>query len=200
MLRGHFCGCKYILFYNIDKEKRKNNYFSTMNKLEQYIRDIQDFTKEGNLFKDIAPLLQNAKGLTLCLQELKALLIDQNIDKVVGMESRGFLFGTLLAKELDAGFVLARKPGKLPYKTISESYALEYGEDAIEMHIDAIEKGERVLIHDDVLATGGTAEAVCKLIEQLGGEIVQCNFIMEIGVLNGRDKLQGYDVQSVLQY
>jgi adenine phosphoribosyltransferase len=101
---------------------------------------------------------------------------------------------------LDAGFVLARKPGKLPYKTISESYALEYGEDAIEMHIDAIEKGERVLIHDDVLATGGTAEAVCKLIEQLGGEIVQCNFIMEIGVLNGRDKLQGYDVQSVLQY
>lgn len=171
-----------------------------MNKLEQYIRDIQDFPKEGILFKDIAPLLQNAKGLTLCLQELKALLKDQNIDKVVGMESRGFLFGTLLAKELDAGFVLARKPGKLPYKTISESYALEYGQDAIEMHIDAIEKGERVLIHDDVLATGGTAEAVCKLVEQLGGEIVQCNFIMEIGVLNGRDKLQGYDVQSVLQY
>jgi adenine phosphoribosyltransferase len=171
-----------------------------MNKIDQYIRDIKDFPKEGILFKDIAPLLQDAKGLTLCLQALKELLKDQKIDKVVGMESRGFLFGTLLAKELGAGFVLARKPGKLPYKTITASYKLEYGEDCIEMHTDAIQEGERVLIHDDVLATGGTAEAVCKLVEQLGGEIVQCNFIMEIGVLNGRDKLQAYDVQSVLQY
>ncbi|NQX84852.1 MAG: adenine phosphoribosyltransferase [Flavobacteriaceae bacterium] len=171
-----------------------------MNKLEPYIRDIQDFPKEGILFKDVTPLLQDAKGLELCLQELKMLLRMRQIDKVVGMESRGFLFGTLLAKELNAGFVLARKPGKLPYETISEAYSLEYGADAIEMHIDAIKKGERVLIHDDVLATGGTAEAVCKLVERLGGVIVQCNFIMEIGVLNGRDKLQGYDVKSVLQY
>ncbi len=171
-----------------------------MSKIEQYIRDIQDFPKPGILFKDIAPLLQDPEGLALCLSELKALVPDVKIDKVIGMESRGFLFGTMLAKRLQAGFVLARKPGKLPYKTISQSYSLEYGEDSIEMHIDAIKKGEHVLIHDDVLATGGTAEAVCKLVEKLGGKIVQCNFIMELEALNGRDKLKGYDVQSVLTY
>jgi len=171
-----------------------------MNKLEQFIRDIPDFPKPGILFKDIAPLLQDPKGLSLCLSELKALVPEGKIDKVIGMESRGFLFGTMLAKRLNAGFVLARKSGKLPYKTISQTYALEYGEDAIEMHIDAIKKGERVLIHDDVLATGGTAQAVCKLVEKLGGEIVQCNFIMELEGLAGREKLNGYDVQSVLKY
>ena len=171
-----------------------------MNKIEQYIRDIQDFPKPGILFKDIAPLLQDPDGLALCLSELKAMVPDGKIDKVIGMESRGFLFGTMLAKRLQAGFVLARKPGKLPFKTISQSYSLEYGEDSIEMHIDAIKKGERVLIHDDVLATGGTAEAVCKLVEKLGGEIVQCNFIMELEALKGREKLKGYDVQSVLSF
>ncbi len=171
-----------------------------MNKIEQYIRDIQDFPKPGILFKDIAPLLQDPEGLSACLSELKGLVPDGKINKVIGMESRGFLFGTMLAKRLQAGFVLARKPGKLPYKTISQSYSLEYGEDSIEMHVDAIKKGERVLIHDDVLATGGTAEAVCKLVEKLGGEIVQCNFIMELKTLNGRDKLKGYDVQSILSY
>ena len=171
-----------------------------MNKIEQYIRDIQDFPKPGILFKDIAPLLQDPEGLALCLSELKALVPNGKIDKVIGMESRGFLFGTMLAKRLKAGFVLARKPGKLPYKTISQSYSLEYGEDSIEMHVDAIKKGERVLIHDDVLATGGTAEAVCKLVEKLGGEIVQCNFIMELKALNGRDKLKGYEVKSVLTF
>ncbi len=171
-----------------------------MNRIEQYIRDIQDFPKHGILFKDIAPLLQDAEGLAACLSELKALVPNGKIDKVIGMESRGFLFGAMLAKRLQAGFVLARKPGKLPYKTISQNYSLEYGEDSIEMHIDAIKKGEKVLIHDDVLATGGTAEAVCKLVEKLGGEIVQCNFIMELEALNGRDKLKGYDVKSVLTY
>ncbi len=171
-----------------------------MSKIEQYIRDIQDFPKPGILFKDIAPLLQDPEGLALCLTELKAMVPEGKIDKVIGMESRGFLFGTMLAKRLQAGFVLARKPGKLPYKTISQSYSLEYGEDSIEMHVDAIKKGERVLIHDDVLATGGTAEAVCKLVEKLGGEIVQCNFIMELEALNGREKLKGYDIKSVLTY
>ena len=171
-----------------------------MNKIEQYIRDIQDFPKPGILFKDIAPLLQDPEGLALCLSELKALVPNGKIDKVIGMESRGFLFGTMLAKRLKAGFVLARKPGKLPYKTISQSYSLEYGEDSIEMHVDAIKKGERVLIHDDVLATGGTAEAVCKLVEKLGGETIQCNFIMELKALNGRDKLKGYEVKSVLTF
>lgn len=171
-----------------------------MNTIEQYIRDIEDFPKPGILFKDIAPLLESPDGLSQCLSELKKLVPDGKIDKVIGMESRGFLFGTMLAKRLGAGFVLARKPGKLPYKTVSQTYALEYGEDKIEMHIDAIKKGERVLIHDDVLATGGTAEAVCKLVEKLGGEIVQCNFIMELEGLKGRGKLQGYNVKSVLQY
>lgn len=171
-----------------------------MKELGQYIRDIKDFPKEGILFKDIAPLLQDHKGLSMCLTDLKNMVPDVKIDKVVGIESRGFLFGTLLAKRLQAGFVMARKPGKLPFDTISQSYALEYGEDAIEMHTDAIKKGERVLIHDDVLATGGTAQAVCKLVENLGGEVVQCNFIMELEVLNGREKLKGYDVQSVLNY
>ena len=171
-----------------------------MNKIEQYIRDIPDFPKPGILFKDIAPLLQDHVGLSLCLNELKALVPDGQIDKVIGIESRGFLFGTMLAKRLQAGFVLARKPGKLPYKTVSQTYALEYGEDAVEIHIDAIKKGERVLIHDDVLATGGTAQAVCKLVERLGGEIVQCNFIMELEALKGREKLLDYDVQSILKY
>ena len=115
-----------------------------MNKIDKYIRDIQDFPKQGILFKDIAPLLQDPEGLVLCLCELKAMVPKGKIDKVIGMESRGFLFGTMLAKRLQAGFVLARKPGKLPYKTISQSYSLEYGEDSIEMHIDAIKKGERV--------------------------------------------------------
>ena len=171
-----------------------------MNKIEHYIRDIQDFPKPGIVFKDIAPLLQDHKGLSMCLSELKTMVPDGKIDKVIGVESRGFLFGTMLAKRLQAGFVLARKPGKLPYKTVSQSYALEYGKDAVEMHIDSIKEGERVLVHDYVLATGGTAQAVCKLVERLGGEVVQCNFIMELKALKGRDKLLDYDVQCVLSY
>ncbi len=171
-----------------------------MKRIEKYIRDIPDFPKPGVLFKDIAPLLQDHDGLSMCLTDLKSMVPDGKIDKVIGIESRGFLFGTMLAKRLNAGFVLARKPGKLPYKTISQTYDLEYGTDTVEMHIDAIEKGDRVLIHDDVLATGGTAQAVCKLVEKLGGEIVQCNFIMELGFLKGREKLNGYDVQSIVSY
>lgn len=175
-------------------------YFCGMNEIEKYIRDIQDFPKEGILFKDIATLLQDPVGMKLCLENLTKLVGDQKIDKVVGMESRGFFFGTLLAQNYNAGFVPVRKPGKLPYKKIAESYDLEYGQDSLEIHIDAIEKGERVLIHDDVLATGGTAEAVCKLVERLGGEIVQCNFIMQLNFLNGKEKLNGYNVKSVLNY
>jgi adenine phosphoribosyltransferase len=171
-----------------------------MKRIEKYIRDIPDFPKPGVLFKDIAPLLQDHDGLSMCLTDLKSMVPNGQIDKVIGIESRGFLFGTMLAKRLNAGFVLARKPGKLPYKTISQTYALEYGEDAVEIHIDAIDKGDRVLIHDDVLATGGTAQAVCKLVEKLGGEIVQCNFIMELEFLKGREKLVGYDVQAILSY
>ncbi len=171
-----------------------------MNKIEQYIRDINNFPKEGILFKDIAPLLQNPQGMKDCLNELLGLIDDVKIDKVVGMESRGFFFGTLLAQKLNAGFVPVRKPGKLPYKTIEESYSLEYGTDTLEMHIDAISEGDNVLIHDDVLATGGTASAVCKLVERLGGNIIQCNFIMQLNFLNGIEKLNGYNVKSVLEY
>jgi len=171
-----------------------------MNTIEDYIRDIQNFPKEGILFKDIAPLLSNPEGVNMCLDELLKLIGGDKIDKVIGIESRGFFFATLLAQKLNAGFVPVRKPGKLPYKVLSQSYALEYGEDAVEIHVDAIEKGEKVLIHDDVLATGGTAEAVCKLVEKLGGDIVQCNFIMQLNFLNGKEKLKGYNVKSVLEY
>ncbi|AXT19309.1 adenine phosphoribosyltransferase [Flavobacteriaceae bacterium AU392] len=171
-----------------------------MQELEQYIRDIQDFPKQGILFKDITPLLQNQEGMNLYLETLYNLIKDEKIDKVIGIESRGFFFGTLLAQKINAGFIPVRKPGKLPYKTLSQTYSLEYGEDALEIHMDAIQKGERILIHDDVLATGGTAEAVCKLVERLGGKIVQCNFIMELGFLNGKDKLKNYKITSALSY
>ena len=168
--------------------------------LQDYIRDIQDFPKPGIGFKDITPLLNSPKASQFCLEILVNSLENVKIDKVVGVESRGFFFGTLLAQKLNAGFVPVRKPKKLPYETISASYELEYGSDILEMHIDAIQKGDKVLIHDDVLATGGTAKAVCELVEQLGGEIVQMNFIMELTFLNGREKLGTRPVFSALMY
>lgn len=171
-----------------------------MSELEKHIRDIQDFPKEGILFKDITTLLQNPAAMQLCKKQLIQLVGDQKIDKVVGIESRGFFFGTLLAEHFNAGFIPVRKPGKLPHTKISEEYALEYGTDMVEIHTDAIKKGERVLVHDDVLATGGTAKAVCKLVERLGGEIVQCNFIAQIDFLNGKEKLQDYTVATVLNF
>ena len=168
--------------------------------LNQYIRDIQDFPKPGILFKDITPLLGNPAAVKECMALLINNLRDQKIDKVIGAESRGFFFATLIAYELGAGFVPVRKPGKLPYKTLSASYELEYGTDTMEVHIDAIKPGERVVIHDDVLATGGTARALCQLVEQLGGVIVQCNFLMELSFLNGREKLTPYPVYAPLVY
>ncbi len=168
--------------------------------LNQYIRDIQDFPKPGVVFKDITPLLANPEAVKACMALLTNNLKERNIDKVVGVESRGFFFATLLAYELQAGFIPVRKPNKLPYETISSSYELEYGLDTLEVHTDAIQKGDRILIHDDVLATGGTAKAVCDLVEKLGGEIIQCNFLMELSFLNGRDKLGNYEVYSPLVY
>nr|WP_322623828.1 adenine phosphoribosyltransferase [uncultured Flavobacterium sp.] len=168
--------------------------------LSSYIRDIQDFPKPGIIFKDITPLLANPEATKECVKLLLKNLDGQKIDKVVGAESRGFFFATLLAQELNAGFVPVRKPGKLPYDTISASYALEYGTDTLQIHSDAIQPGERVLIHDDVLATGGTAKALCELVERLGGEIVQCNFLMELSFLNGRDKLYPHTVYAPLVY
>ncbi|MGM8363448.1 adenine phosphoribosyltransferase [Flavobacterium sp. ARAG 55.4] len=168
--------------------------------LENYIRDIQGFPKEGILFKDITPLLNDAQATQECLKTLAASLKGQKINKVVGAESRGFLFGILLAQELNAGFIPVRKHGKLPYDTVSVSYDLEYGTDTLEIHKDAIQKGDKVLIHDDVLATGGTAKAVCDLVEKLGGEIVQFNFLMELTFLNGREKLNGYNIFAAVTY
>ncbi|WP_159802009.1 adenine phosphoribosyltransferase [Flavobacterium sp. MK4S-17] len=168
--------------------------------LNQYIRDIQDFPKPGVVFKDITPLLANPQAVKQCMALLINNLKEQKIDKVVGVESRGFIFATLLAYELEAGFIPVRKPNKLPFETIASSYELEYGLDTLEIHTDAIKKGEKILIHDDVLATGGTAKAVCELVERLGGEIVQCNFLMELSFLHGREKINGYNVYAPLIY
>jgi adenine phosphoribosyltransferase len=192
------CGCKYrnkcvtckLIF---SKNTIKMN-------LEQYFRDIQDFPKEGILFKDITPLLLNPKAREEMLETLVSTLREKKIDKVVGVESRGFFFGILLAEKLNAGFIPVRKPNKLPFDTISASYELEYGQDILEMHIDAIQKGEKILIHDDVLATGGTAKAVCELVEKLGGEIVQCNFLMELSFLSGREKIKGNEIFAAITY
>jgi adenine phosphoribosyltransferase len=168
--------------------------------IESLIRDIPDFPKPGVVFKDITPLLMDAKAMAYCVEELANLTERQKVDKVVGIESRGFFFATLLAKELNAGFVPLRKAGKLPFDTLKEPYLLEYGMDSLEIHEDAISKGDKVVLHDDVLATGGTAQAACKLIEKLGGEIVQCNFLIELSFLRGSEKIRRHDIRSLLTY
>lgn len=168
--------------------------------LKTFIRDIPDFPTQGVVFRDITPLLSDPEAIKYTEEALLDLLGEVKIDKVVGMESRGFFFAPMLASRLNAGFVPVRKPGKLPYKTIRQDYDLEYGTDALEIHADAIIEGDRVLVHDDVLATGGTANATCKLIEKIGGEIVQCNFLLELDFLNGKDKLMEYDVKSLLHF
>lgn len=165
-----------------------------------YIRDVPDFPEKGVVFKDITPLLKSPEALKVAAGALFNLIEPNKIDKVVGVDSRGFIFAPMLATKLGAGFVPVRKVGKLPHKTVSESYTLEYGTDTLELHADAIQKGERVLVHDDVLATGGTAKAVCKLVEQLGGEVIQCNFLIHLGFLKGEQKLKGYAVKSLLSY
>lgn len=169
-------------------------------KLEQYIRDIQDFPKKGIFFRDITPLLASPEAVKECLLLLISSLEGKKIDKVIGVESRGFFFATLLAHELNVGFIPVRKPNKLPFTTLSATYQLEYGTDTLEIHSDSIKKGDRVLIHDDVLASGGTAKAVCELVEKLGGEVVQCNFIMELTALNGRAKLGNKEIFAAMTY
>ena len=168
--------------------------------LKKYIRSIKDFPKKGIMFRDITTLLKEPEAFNKALDELILFTDQVKINKVVGIESRGFIFGSLLAQKLDVGFIPARKPGKLPAETESATYQLEYGEDKIEMHKDAINPGDKVLLHDDLLATGGTAEAVTKLIEKLGGEVVQISFLIELSFLNGRDKLVGYDIKSLIVY
>ncbi|MHB0915841.1 MAG: adenine phosphoribosyltransferase [Thermoleophilia bacterium] len=164
------------------------------------IRDIPDFPKEGIIFKDITPLLQDPESLRLAVDLMAEFAVSKKVDVVVGAESRGFILGATLAYTLGAGFVPARKPGKLPHDTIAAEYDLEYGTDSLEVHNDAITPGTRVLVHDDLLATGGTARAKCDLIEKLGGEIVGVTFIIELDFLHGRDKLKEYDVLSLVNY
>ncbi|MBT7850209.1 MAG: adenine phosphoribosyltransferase [Formosa sp.] len=168
--------------------------------LKSYITDVQDFPKKGIVFKDITSLLQSPEAVSLCLESLLSELKDKKIDKVVAIEARGFFFGMLLAQTLNVPFFPVRKPGKLPRKVVSQSFDLEYGSDILELHEDAIKSGDKVLIHDDVLATGGTAEAVCKMVESLGGQIVQCNFIMKLNFLEGFKKIQSYPIYAALTY
>lgn len=167
---------------------------------KKYIRDVNDFPKQGVVFKDITPLLLDAQAFEKAANSLCNLVKDKKINKVVGLESRGFFFAPLLATKLNAGFVPIRKPGKLPHEVESVTYDLEYGSDVLEIHKDSISPGDKILLHDDVLATGGTAKAACELIERLGGEIVQCNFLIEIDFLNGRHKIKNFEIASLLHY
>mgnify|MGYP005846036209 CR=1 FL=1 len=168
--------------------------------LKNYIRNIKDFPKKGIVFRDITTLLKNPSALKKVIDELHESAKDLGINKIVGIESRGFIFGGMLADRLKVGFVPVRKPGKLPAETEKEFYDLEYGKDSIEIHKDAIQKGDRVLIHDDLLATGGTAKAAINLVEKLGGEVVEVLFVVELSFLKGREKLEGYKVKALVDY
>src|SRR6201988_2441871 len=168
--------------------------------LKKLIREVPDFPKKGILFYDITTLLKDKTGLATLIDKFAQHYMAHGIDLVLGMEARGFIFAPALAYRLNAGFVPVRKPGKLPAECISYDYALEYGKNTLQIHKDAIQKGQRVLIVDDLLATGGTAEATAKLAESLGAEIVGLGFVVELEFLKGRDNLKGYDVVSLLRY
>lgn len=168
--------------------------------LKEKIRVIENFPEEGISFKDITTLIKDGEGLKVSIDTIADYLKDKDIDLVVGPEARGFIFGVPVAYALGAGFVPVRKPGKLPAETLSVTYDLEYGSDEIQIHKDAIKPGQRVAIIDDLLATGGTVEAVTKLVEQAGGVVASVNFVIELTDLKGRDKLKGYDVMSLVKY
>ena len=168
--------------------------------LRSRVRDIPDFPQPGIVFKDITPLLADPVALSSVIDEIVVGLGRGTVDKVVGIEARGFIIAAPVAYHMAAGFVPIRKRGKLPWKTESESYKLEYGEETIEIHADAIAPGERIAIVDDVLATGGTAAAAARLVERLGGSVVSMAFLIELAFLKGREKLEGYDIVSLLQY
>jgi adenine phosphoribosyltransferase len=168
--------------------------------LRSLIRDIPDFPKPGIVFKDLTPLMADADALRRSVHGLAEMAAPLEVDLVVAAEARGFLLGPALAMELDAGFALARKPGKLPYETVSAEYLLEYGANQLELHTDAVGSGARVLVHDDLLATGGTAAALCELVEQLGGEVAGCGFLIELAFLDGRARLAPREVHALLSY
>ncbi|MFV0344427.1 MAG: adenine phosphoribosyltransferase [Anaerocolumna sp.] len=171
-----------------------------MKKVEEYIRSIPDFPEEGIIFRDVTSVLQDKDSLKLSIDEMQAFLKDVDIDVVVGPESRGFIFGVPIAYNLNKAFVPVRKKGKLPCETIEMEYSLEYGTAVIEMHKDSIKPGQKVAIVDDLLATGGTVEAITKLIESLGGIVVKIIFLIELEGLHGRDKITKYDVDAVVKY
>ncbi len=171
-----------------------------MKTIEEYVRSIPDFPEPGVIFRDVTSVLQDAEGLKLAINSMQAALEGVDVDVIVGLESRGFIFGMPIAYNLNKPFIPVRKKGKLPCETVSMSYELEYGTAEIEIHKDAIKPGQKVVIIDDLIATGGTVEAAAKLIEQLGGEVVKVVFLMELAGLNGRKKLEGYDVTSVICY
>ncbi len=171
-----------------------------MKKLEDYVISIPDFPEEGVIFRDVTSVLQDADGLHLAIEEIQNLLKDVEFDVVGGTESRGFIFGMPIAYNLHKSFVPVRKAGKLPRETVSMEYELEYGTGTVEIHKDAIQPGQKVVLIDDLIATGGTMEAAAKLVEELGGEVVRIVFLMELAGLKGREKLKGYDVRSVICY
>jgi adenine phosphoribosyltransferase len=171
-----------------------------VSRLKSVIRDVPDFPKPGIIFKDITPLLADHEAFTALVKGFADAFRDAGITKVLGIEARGFLLAPPIAMALGAGIVPVRKKGKLPYKTVAASYALEYGTDTIEMHEDAVKPGEKVLIVDDVLATGGTAAAVCDLVEKLGGKVEGIAMLIELGFLNGRSKLAGRNIYSLIKY
>ncbi len=172
-----------------------------MKKVEDYVRTIPDFPEPGIMFRDITTVLGDADGLELAIDEMQKRIGDpKDVDVIVGLESRGFIFGMPLAYNLHKPFVLVRKKGKLPCETVEQTYDLEYGSATIEMHKDSIKPGQKVVVVDDLIATGGTVAAAVKLIEKLGGDVRKCVFLMELAGLNGRQKLEGYDVETVISY
>ncbi|MCD2492200.1 adenine phosphoribosyltransferase [Lacrimispora sp. NSJ-141] len=171
-----------------------------MKKIEEYVRSIPDFPEEGIIFRDVTSILQDADGLHLAIDELQRTLEGLDFDVVIGPESRGFIFGVPIAYNLHKAFVPIRKKGKLPCETVELEYDLEYGSAVIEMHKDAVRPGQKVVIIDDLIATGGTIGAIIKLVEQLGGEVVKISFLMELAGLKGREKLKGYNMESVICY
>ncbi|MCC8080654.1 MAG: adenine phosphoribosyltransferase [Lachnospiraceae bacterium] len=171
-----------------------------MKKVEDYVRSIPDFPEPGIIFRDITSVIQDPDGFALAINGMEAFLDGVDFDVVVGAESRGFVFGAPIAKDFGKGFVLVRKKGKLPCETVSQAYELEYGTAEVEIHRDAIRPGQKVVVVDDLMATGGTIEASIRLVEALGGEVVKVLFLMELAGLKGRERLQGYDVDSVIIY
>ena len=168
--------------------------------LTKIVRDIVDFPQEGIIFRDITPVLQNPEALRAAIEQFCEKLKDVNFDYVVGPESRGFIFGVPVAYALGKGFIPVRKPGKLPCEVIKKSYDLEYGSNVLEMHKDALKPGDRVVVVDDLIATGGTTKAICELVEELGAEVVSLNFFIELEGLKGRDFLKGYEINTLIQY